>query len=457
MENSRPYTVNFPTPDGEFEKRYPALLKVPYIRYPDLSYHRLASRYLVERAVHGWVPEHRKGFGAKTHLARKSLKTYAEALIDFLQYSDRFKVNLKTCGYSKDIFNGYQKRMLAGNWPLTDKGVHGSTPESRVQQACEYLSWMAEKGFREPFQIPYESVSVNLLGHHHAAWNSSTKVTRARVGRLQRHETALTMPTDEAVRSWLREIRTRYEPVWELMCESVPLTAMRREEIVCLRVDSLPEDKKLWRIPNIFAPETHQKVLISIVYGCKGPDYGVDRHGDKIGKERTIEVPLPLANKWHEYRRTSRNEAFAKWMAGSNGSARKRRAEQCVHLFLDPTTGARITGKRLYDIWTSVERPHGWHPRAGRHWWACSTLWRAVSKWLGPNSRAVITDDMTDQISLNVIDLVIRPQLGHTSKETTMIYLRWVRSMVSIPLSLDANEGWQVSAQASLLLPTDFV
>jgi hypothetical protein len=64
---------------------------------------------------------------------------------------------------------------------------------------------------------------------------------------------------------------------------------------------------------------------------------------------------------------------------------------------------------------------------------------------------------MTDQISLNVIDLVIRPQLGHTSKETTMIYLRWVRSMVSIPLSLDANEGWQVSAQASLLLPTDFV
>jgi hypothetical protein len=451
MEISRTYTVNFPTPGGEFEKRYPALLRVPYIRSPDLKYHRLASRYLMERALNGWVPEHRVRKAARSNLSLISRKTYAEALIDFLKYSDHFKVDAKTCTYWKDILHGYQKRMLERKWPLTENGVGGSTPESRVQQACDYLSWMAEKGLREPFQIPYETISVDSWQYHREKRNASPNEVEARIGRLKKPETVLTIPPDEEVRSWLNGIRREHPKVYELMCKSVPLTALRREEVVCLRRDTLPENQEHWRTPNKFAPEAHRVVLIEVSFGCKGPDLlAVDRHGDKIGKSRTIQIPLSLAKEWHEYRGGARKDAVKIRIARAKESGQIVSEEDCVHLFLDPDTGRKIKGKKLWKIWTSVDRPLGWHIRAGRHWWACSKLWRAISKWLGSTDTEFATGDLIERESLSVIDLVIRPQLGHVSKETTLMYLRWVQNMVSIPLSLDAVDELQDDRQFSL-------
>ena len=70
-----------------------------------------------------------------------------------------------------------------------------------------------------------------------------------------------------------------------LMCETILLTAMRREEVVALRLDTLPLDPSEWKISNPDVPEKHQLVGISIEYGTKGTGYGED-HGDKIGPDR---------------------------------------------------------------------------------------------------------------------------------------------------------------------------
>ncbi|WP_197386312.1 hypothetical protein [Ralstonia pseudosolanacearum] len=153
-------------------------------------------------------------------------------------------------------------------------------------------------------------------------------------------------------------------------------------------------------------------------------------------------IPLSLALRWDEYRRTARNQAFSQWMKGVKGTARMTRARQCVHLFLRDSDGARIKGTQLYSAWTGVELPiDGWSPHQGRHWWACSVLWRELKKH---EDIALVSNEtiaaLLESSAMSVIRLQIQPQLGHAHDSTTMIYLRWVMDMLGVPVSLSTED-----------------
>ena len=124
-----------------------------------------------------------------------------------------------------------------------------------------------------------------------------------------------------------------------------------------------------------------------------------------------------------------------------NEAARRARADDSVHLFLRDSDGVRFEGFELYDAWTGVELPmKGWSPHKGRHWWACSILWRELKKYenIGPLSNETAAA-LIENSALSIIRLQIQPQLGHAGTDTTMIYLRWVMDMLSRPLSLDED------------------
>ena len=433
----RSYSVFSSPADGAFAKRYPALAHLPCILDGHPRYHRLANLYLMERGLRLWRPEHSAQQGIPT---KKTMRSYADWLVNFLEWADLRRIDLNACSYAAHIAGRYQSEMLEGIWSRDGKRLAASTVNNRVQQACDFLTWMVEKELRGPFEVPYELRPL-VRGISPRDWTRSSRRVRVRGGKARARENTLHMPTSAAVRQWLLDVSEWKGQTLGLMCETVLLTGMRREEVVALRVDTLPVSPSEWIISNPAAPESLRLVRISIRYGTKGPTYGED-HNDKIGPSRSILIPLSLARRWHAYRNGDRNLAFKRWMDGTKGAdARRTRAQEAVHLFLQPKNGSRFTGKALYDAWVSVNRPiANWAPHQGRHWWACSVLLCELHKHEGIGQLCGDTAvALLESTALSIIRLQIQPQLGHADDSTTMIYLKWVASMVSLPVSLDVD------------------
>jgi len=432
----RSYSVFLSPPDSPFSTSYPALAHIPCILDSRPGYHRLANAYLTDRALRLWGPEGRSA-GRGSLPSPKTLHSYAYWLANFLEWAEIRGVDLGTCSYAVHVAGRYQSEMLEGTWSHDGKGRRATTVNARVQQACDFLSWMVAKGFRGAFEVPY-SIKQFTIGSATRSMGQLSQQIRVRGGKARVPVPRLKMPPNSAVRDWLHRVLNRSGPSVALMCETILLTAMRLEEVVCLRTDSFPANPRDWQISNPLAPERHQLIRISIKFGTKGTSYGVD-HGDKIGPERSILLPLELAKRWHAYRNSERNKGFKRWMDSADGrETRSQRAKQSVHLFLNPRDGARFVGKQLYDAWTGVELPvPGWSPRQGRHWWACTTLWTELQKHKHFESLSGETAvALLESTALSIIRLNIQPQLGHASESTTMIYLRWVVDMVGLPVSL---------------------
>lgn len=441
MQLGRSYSVNTPRANGKFARKYPALAQVPFILDSRPAYHRAANAYLIDRALGLWSPDPHTGTSLGRILSPKTTLSYAQWLANFLEWAEVRSIDLLQCTYSMHLAGQYQSEMFQGLWSADGKNLSSGTVNPRVQQACDFIHWMIRTGLRTAaFEVPYATARVKIGSANNAVGHLGREVL-VREGKARKVTLSLQIPTDVQVKNWLERIHKRYGTTVDLMCQTVLLTAMRREEVVCLRKDTLPLNPTDWVIANPIAPESEREVRISIQYGTKGPTYGLN-NGDKIGPSREILIPLSLAKKWHDYRQKERSFAFAKWMRGyKNEAARRARADDSVHLFLRDSDGVRFEGFELYDAWTGVELPmKGWSPHKGRHWWACSILWRELKKYenIGPLSNETAAA-LIENSALSIIRLQIQPQLGHAGTDTTMIYLRWVMDMLSRPLSLDED------------------
>lgn len=441
MQHSRSYSVNIPPAHGKFVQKYPALAQVPFILDSRPAYHRTANAYLIDRALGLWSPAPLAGAAPGKILSPQTMLSYAQWLANFLEWTEVRSVDLLQCTYSIHLAGQYQTEMLQGLWSEDGKGLSASTVNLRVQQACDFINWMIRTNLRTTaLQVPYTTARIKFGSANSSVGHLGREVL-VRDGKARKETRSLQMPTDVQVRSWLELVYKRYGPTVGLMCQTVLLTAMRREEVVCLRTDTLPLNPAEWVIANPSAPEVEQEVRITIRYGTKGPTYGLN-HGNKIGPSREVLIPISLAKKLHDYRQKERSFAFANWMRGYKGdAARRARAADSVHLFLRDSDGASFDGFELYDAWTGVELPlKGWSPHKGRHWWACSILWRELKKYeyIGQLSKETAAA-LIENSALSIIRLHIQPQLGHAGTDTTMIYLRWVMDMLSRPLSLDED------------------
>jgi len=444
MQLPRSFTVNYTSRNGKFAEKYPALASFPFILDSSPKFHRLANAYLVERGLGLWGPNAREEGRSARIPSPQSLRTYAQWLANFLEWADLRGVDVLTCNYAMHVGGRYQTEMLKGLWSRDGEGLSPNTVNLRVSLACEFLTWMTDTGHRRSFQIPYSTATVKRGSATSSIGHLGFEI-QVREGKARAKSRSLQMPTDEQVSIWLAGVYKTCGLTFGLMCETVLLTAMRREEVVSLHNDVLHEDGGQWLIVNPMAPPFDQQVRITIRYGTKGQYFGASEQGDKIGPERDILIPLSLAKKWHAYRRKERNTAFAQWMLKAKGAARQSHAKKCVHLFLKESSGTKFTGPNLYDAWKTVGLPgdqkHRWSPHDGRHWWACSVLWRELRNHsiVGQLSNETATA-VLDSTALGIIRLQIQPQLGHVDEATTMLYLRWVRDMVGLPVSLDAED-----------------
>lgn len=397
---------------------------LPFILDSRPGIHRDGSEYLVERGLGTWNPTRPGESG--NYPSAKSIRNYASWLCNFLEWCETRGVDPTKANYVDHINGRYQTDLISGFWGSTGRPLSPRTVNRYVDVATDFVQWMAAKGKRPPVVVPhvtrsFRSNKTSATGDHRL------RTHQVRKGRVREAPRALRMPTDFEVDTWLESVYVEKGRTFGLMCETVLMSAARRQEVTCWRVDTLPVDPADWLIVNPMASIKHQMVAVRLRYGTKGRDYGKD-HGDKIGPERVIKIPLHFAEKLHAYRSSVRPRLLQKWVTQASGlKAQRNRLADSVHLFLNPQ-GMRESVSGFYSAWKSGQLPYAqWSPHLGRHWWACSTLLQEIDagrKHQEPTFAGPAT--LTAVLLTAVIQLKIVPQLGHISSETTRLYVQWV-------------------------------
>lgn len=438
-----PFRVVYPTRSFLESKGFGRVAHLPFIFDHRPRYHRLANQFLIDVGLGEWSIATRGRNETKTVAPSSvTMKNYAAWLANYLEYCQTRGMAPLQADYLIEINQTYQGEMLAGSWSRDNEPLSAKTVNLRVEVACMFQLWAVDKGLREPFHIPTvrKTYAIDSPRNSGAAVQ---KIVEARRGKVRENKRRLGFPNEDIIGAWLQRVYTRSRTEG-LVCETILETAIRRAEAAAWRVDTLPTDLQNWHVVNRDRPLEHQSVLVSIQFNTKGREYGFN-HGDKIGPEGKIHLPMPLALKLHEYRKKVRPKILTKALRMAK-NAREAEAirRNTVHLFLNPKTGERYTGQQIYDIWTSrrVECPRGWSPHLGRDFWACSILWKHIKEQQQLVDQAIKNE--ADPAALKILSLdiegfierVIKPQLRHVSRETTLIYLQWVSDRLHINLNL---------------------
>jgi integrase len=429
--------------------------RLPFIVDSRPAYHRLGSRYLIDRGLGKWHPYTRNGREVEPP-APRTIDNYAHWLANFLEWAEIRGVDLYTCNYREHVSGQYKREMIGGLWSKDGRSLQAGTINPRLVQAGDFLTWLCDKGFRQQaFEVPTEVKQIRL-GSATDSHGHRPKEVAVRLGLVEqrgRNKKNMPYPTHQEVGDWLDRVETKYGYARRLMCEAILLTAVRRAEVVGWRTNTIPPDRDGWLhfIANPDKPYEDQTIKVEVMFGTKGKAYSAigkngqemsADHGDKIGPRDTIHVPVVFADKLHEYLTDRRFRPAAlerlKQRLRKQGLSRTEilaRLADTVHLFLDEQTGERINDRQLYEAWTGVELPvKNWSPHRGRDWWACSVLMRELDFLRRPDLK--VPNDLVRTAAMDVIQLQIQPQLRHATSQTTMIYLHWVIDRMSTGLAI---------------------
>jgi hypothetical protein len=330
-----PFRVVYTTQEFLEKRGFGRVAHLPYIMDSRPGYHRIANQFLIDLGLGEWSSRTRGLERASTMPPTEAtMHDYAHWLLNYLEYCHvRGKDPLKS-DYKIDLIQGYQGEMSTGSWSRDNTRLAAKTVNSRVDIACMFLQWAVDKGLREPFHVP----KVRKTAVTYSRTSSGVQATRtveARRGKVRQGKRRLAFPDEREIGAWLRRVREKCA-VEGLYAELILETAVRRAEAAAWRVDTLPLDPYEWDIVNQNKPIEHQAVCVKLRYATKGPGHGKD-HGDKIGPEGDILLPMPLALKLHEYRQKVRPKALTMALRRAKNS---REAEilrkDAIHLFLEP-------------------------------------------------------------------------------------------------------------------------
>ena len=389
-----------------------------------------ANEFLYERCLGYWPPV---VGGQQPPVTPRSQRTYAHALADFLSYAATRNLDLTTIDYVRHVYGRYQSEMLSGTWSVSKRALSPNTVNARVDRACEYLTWLGDKGRRSQFLVPTEEVEVEFGSPRSAS--SATRTVHSRKGRARRRRKELRLPTDRELGAWLADLERRHGSAVALACELVLQTAIRKAELIGWRVDTIPRSERDWAIANPTARPEDQHIVVTICYGAKGGISGVV-DGDKLGPEREILVPLTLARRLREYQQKARGRALLELKKQFKGAELAKHMSN-PHLFLDERTGLPINYDRVTNCWRNVDALpfKGWSPHGGRHWWSCMKLWRQLKLMEADlKARGEGAGRSLMVMAGDIIDLEIKPQLGHVDRATTLRYIRWVARQFGVAL-----------------------
>jgi hypothetical protein len=236
-----PYYLFWPEKETLILKGYAGIADVPCIFDDTWKYHKIASRYLRERATG------QAGFITRRFPTRQSLETFGRYLCNFLEWCELRGIPWKKIKYKEDVVDGYQRQMLSGAWSASANGLSKKTVNNRVDEACRFLQWAVDRDLRDPFKIIVFSQKVQIS----SAFSSNShkfKEIGSRVGKVRPDPLRLSMPKDDDVVKWLNSVSIEKGPTKALMCELILRTGIRREECVQWRITTLPKERAKWKL-----------------------------------------------------------------------------------------------------------------------------------------------------------------------------------------------------------------
>lgn len=449
-----PFRVVYPNQEFLEGRGFGRVAHLPFIMDSRPGYHRIANHFLIDLGLGEWSVGTRGLEQASTMPPTEAtMHNYAHWLVNYLEYCQARGKKPIHADYRIDLIQSYQGEMSAGSWSRDNAGLAAKTVNSRVEVACMFLQWAVDKGLREPFHIPKvrKSFAVDSRGSSGA---QKIKIVEARRGKIREGKRRIGLPDEKDIGAWLTRVSEKCA-VEGLIADLILETAVRRAEAAAWRFDTLPLNPDEWDVVNQDRPLKDQAVSVRLRYGTKGRGHG-KVHGDKIGPEGDILLPMPMALKLHEYRQKVRPKALT---IALRKAKNVREAEflrnNAVHLFLNPVTGDRYTGQQIYDFWTrkSAQCPRGWSPHLARDFWACSTVWKHLEEQKG-FLESVINNKLNPSVlkilALDIegfIELTIQRQLRHVSSETTMIYLQWVSDRLGVNMNFHENYMQKLSEE----------
>jgi len=433
------YHLFFPNRDELLKAGHKDAIGVPVIFCENWVYQTLPNNYLHARKNKQLQQKKTKHLFLPKFPTDISMRDFGYSLVNFLEWLEATNRNWRTLEYERDILSGYQDDMLSGNWSMDGESLSPSTINGRVSEACLYLEFGASLGLRDEFFVPTQNVNVPRRSSTNTSGvkNISLKV---RKGAVKENPTNLRMPTDKEFNDWISGIRIRSGLTKTLMCRVVCESAVRREECVQWRVDTLPLNPNDWKVIG-------NSVEVVIMHGAKGAKTPY-KGGELIGPPRAIWIPIQLAKDIHEYRTYTRNAHIAKRLR-ELGPVEKKKAMKNPpqRLFISEYTGQPISAQRFYDAWKNSALPFtGWTVHMGRHYWACKLILNKCTPKIrttsssGPlDSHRIYAEDqgIITATATDVINTLIRPQLGHLSEKTSFRYVQWaVRVIIVEDMSL---------------------
>lgn len=435
--------------DSKFlaEAGFEKVAHLPFIFDSEPGYARLPNQFLIDRGLGYWDPKWRGSKRNPQPPTRVSMRNFAHWFANALEWAEGRGVDLMNADYISVLIERYQQEMLLGIWSANNTPLAPETVNARVQIALEYQMWAADKGLREQFVIP-TITRTYVSGSYANSKSHEVKSVESRKGKVKVNKRTLSFPSRQEIEAWRRRVHERpmYGKTEGLIADLILNTAIRREEAACWRMDTLPVNPKEWQIANPGEAKEFQNVLVTLKYGTKGKQYGIDKYGDKLGPEGTIHMPLWLARRIHDYRNNERLLALKPLLRqGKTANAQQRILDQTVHLFLNPDTGKRYTGDQIYAFWTNVEGPEHWSPHMGRDWWACCYLEEHMKQHAELIQQILKIPNISPEHPMvlalrnpaqTVIQFQIRPQLRHADAATTETYLQWYFNKVRVPLSI---------------------
>ncbi|CAM8635710.1 hypothetical protein MCEMSEM18_03198 [Comamonadaceae bacterium] len=441
-----PFRVVYPTQEFLKERGFGRVAHLPFVMDWRPGYHRIANQFLIDLGLGEWSAGTRGLEQASTLPPTKAtMHNYAHWLANYLEYCHARSKDPIKASYKIDLILGYQGEMSSGSWSRDNTGLAAKTVNARVEVACMFLQWAVDKGLREPFHIPKVRRSVGVESRE-SSGARTTKTVEARRGKVRESKRRLGFPDEKEIGAWLTRVSEKCA-VEGLIAELIIETGIRRAEAAAWRYDTLPLDPDEWDVVNQDRPLEHQAVCVNLRYETKGHGYGED-HGDKIGPEGDILLPMPMALKLHNYYKRGRLKALTiRLRKAKNTIEAKTMRDSAVHLFLNPATGERYSGQQIYDFWRSksAKRPRGWSPHLARDFWACSVLWKHLEEQKTLVESAVKNKADSSVLKILALDIegfiqkTIQRQLRHVSRETTMIYLQWVSDRLGVNLNFHEN------------------
>jgi site-specific recombinase XerD len=312
-----------------------------------------------------------------------TVRTYAEHLYDWFDSLEQSDLDWRLA--DEEMIAAYRNRMLEQPSPYTGRPYARSTINDRIRSICRFYNWAHQRGWVE--HLPFRMIDVRITSGRKQALLTHADARSAVVA-----ANILTVAEFEKLPRALRadqlaRLFGHLSMPYRLMAEWAVCTGMRRMELCALTVAQLPDSKRLDATDH--------------------PLIGVPLAITKGGRPRTIYPPIRLVDRTN-------------WYAGEERAAlvRKRRHissayEPSEFLFLN-RRGGGVTRAHLSTVFAAgfeaakVDGSLHWL----RHTFATTMLARLQR----------IAAKKPEINPLKVLQIL----LGHSSIQTTSIYLRCV-------------------------------